>query len=421
MKNKKIGDLGWNIIGSTCYSVTSFFYLIIVTRVCGVEQGGFFSLAYATAQLLLTIGRYGMRTYQATDLSFKYSFREYSVSRVITVFIMMLLGVVYSMISFDREIVAASILIIAMKSIDAIEDVYHGRLQQTDHIEQMGKAQAFRSLYTLFCFAITLVSTHNLLLSLLVTVSTSLVFCFVINQYMINKHIRTDLTQQRVDYKAIFKLLYLCTGIFIGTFLSLYIYNIPKYAMSQILSIEYQTYYSILFMPTFVITLFCEFIFKPTITNIADRWCFGNRAGFKSLVRLNYGAIALFSVVVLFGGHFIGRSLLELVYGVDLSPYKIDFIILLLGGSISAFVYFTYNILIAVRFEKSIKITYGIVALVCTVIIMPLIEKFGMTGAAINYLFSQMLLLVLFAGKFLQVYFKHGNFEEIKNDFGKTE
>ena len=66
-KNVKKAFL-WNMIGSTSYSVSSFLYLMVVTRICGVAPAGFFSLSYATAQLLLTVGRYGMRTYQATDL-----------------------------------------------------------------------------------------------------------------------------------------------------------------------------------------------------------------------------------------------------------------------------------------------------------------------------------------------------------------
>ena len=74
-KNVKKAFL-WNMIGSTCYSGSSFLYLLVVTRICGATLAGFFSLSYATAQLLLQVGRYGVRTYQATDLNQKYSFSE---------------------------------------------------------------------------------------------------------------------------------------------------------------------------------------------------------------------------------------------------------------------------------------------------------------------------------------------------------
>ena len=84
----------WNMIGSTCYSGSSFLYLLVVTRICGATLAGFFSLSYATAQLLLQVGRYGVRTYQATDLNRKYSFSEYKLSRIITCGLMMLFGII---------------------------------------------------------------------------------------------------------------------------------------------------------------------------------------------------------------------------------------------------------------------------------------------------------------------------------------
>ena len=91
----------WNMIGSVSYSASSFLYLLVVTRICGVELAGFFSLSYATAQLLLQIGRYGMRTFQATDLKQKFLFGEYGISRVISCSLMLLLGIIYSSFSFQ--------------------------------------------------------------------------------------------------------------------------------------------------------------------------------------------------------------------------------------------------------------------------------------------------------------------------------
>ena len=107
----------WNMIGSTCYSGSSFLYLLVVTRICGATLAGFFSLSYATAQLLLQVGRYGVRTYQATDLNRKYSFSEYKLSRIITCGLMMLFGIIYSSYSFSGEYIIISIFVIMMKKI----------------------------------------------------------------------------------------------------------------------------------------------------------------------------------------------------------------------------------------------------------------------------------------------------------------
>ena len=180
-KNNQAAGFFWNMVGSACYSFSSILYLMVVTRICGAEEAGFFSLAYATAQLLLTVGRYGMRTYQATDLKSAYSFLEYGFSRILTITLMVVLGAVYSMYMFSGKYIAVSLLVVCMKAIDAVEDVYHGRLQQTYHVEQMGKSQAARNIYTTLCFVAVLAIKRDLLFTLYVSVISSLLLCIAIN------------------------------------------------------------------------------------------------------------------------------------------------------------------------------------------------------------------------------------------------
>ena len=231
----------WNVIGSSCYSVASFLYLMIVTRVCGVVEAGFFSLSYATAQLLLSIGRYGMRTYQATDLKHEFSFSEYAVSRVITCLVMLTTGVVYSLISFNGSYVIVSVFIIMMKMVDAVEDVYHGNLQQNYNVELMGKLLASRNVFTTIVFTITLIATKDLKITCPVSAISSLIFCMLINHWFSGKYIKKD-NEKVFIFKHMIALMRFCTPVFIGTFLSLLLYNIPKYAMSSLMTDDYQTY-----------------------------------------------------------------------------------------------------------------------------------------------------------------------------------
>ena len=177
------------MIGSTCYSGSSFLYLLVVTRVCGAQLAGFYSLSYATAQLLLQVGRYGVRTYQATDLEHKYIFSEYKVSRIITCALMMLFGIIYSSFSFKGEYIIISTFIIMMKMIDAVEDVFHGNLQQKYHVEQMGKMLAARNLYSAVFFTAMLIITKNLYCTCVATSTTSLILCLIINSQMTRKYV----------------------------------------------------------------------------------------------------------------------------------------------------------------------------------------------------------------------------------------
>ena len=422
----------WNMIGSTCYSGSSFLYLLVVTRICGATLAGFFSLSYATAQLLLQVGRYGVRTYQATDLNRKYSFSEYKLSRIITCGLMMLFGIIYSSYSFSGEYIIISIFVIMMKMIDAVEDVFHGNLQQNYHVEQMGKALAIRNVYSAVFFTGILMATRSLYITCTATAVTSLILCLAVNSWFALKYGEpaesaacsgntgssigvdnressciTDSSDNR-QYASVpsdrnsnklhhvLELLKICTPMFIGTFLSLLLYNVPKYAMANVMTDEYQTYYSILFMPSFVITLMCEFVFKPTITTIAQLWWENDLKKFVMYVLRIIAIILVCCTGIVVAGHLIGRTLLEIIYGVDLSPYKLQFIVLLTSGGIGAEVYMIYNILIAIRWGKCMLPVYSLTAVITIAAARAMVNQWGIMGASLNYLLSCSILFVLF-------------------------
>ena len=395
-KNVKKAFL-WNMIGSTCYSGSSFLYLLVVTRICGAQLAGFFSLSYATAQLLLQVGRYGVRTYQATDLNQKYSFSEYKLSRLITCALMMLFGIIYSSFSFSGDYIIISTFVIMMKMIDAVEDVFHGNLQQKYHVEQMGKSLAIRNIYSAVFFTGILLITRNLYITCAATAVTSLILCLTVNICFSRKYVSSSETASSPELKHVLELLKICTPMFVGTFLSLLLYNVPKYAMANVMADEYQTYYSILFMPSFVITLMCEFVFKPTITTIAELWWENNLKKFVIYVLRIVAVILVCCAGIVVGGHLIGRTLLEIIYGVDLSLYKMQFIVLLIGGGIGAEVYMIYNILIAIRWGNCLLPVYSITAVITILAARSMVRQWGIMGAALNYLLSCSLLFILFA------------------------
>ncbi len=57
----------WNMLGTGFNSFNSLFFLVIVTRINGIQDAGIFSIAWATAYILYTIGLYSGRLCQVTD------------------------------------------------------------------------------------------------------------------------------------------------------------------------------------------------------------------------------------------------------------------------------------------------------------------------------------------------------------------
>ena len=283
--------------------------------------------------------------------------------------------------------------------VDAVEDVFHGNFQQTYHVEIMGKMLAARNIYSAVYFTGALLVTRSLAFTCTSTALTSLALCLVINYIFTVKYLGEATGPARGPKLVnVWELLKICTPLFVGTFLSLLLYNIPKYAMASVMTDEYQTYYSVLFMPSFVITLMCEFVFKPTITTIAELWWKDDIRKFSLYVLRIIAIILTCGGVIIVAGHLLGRTLLEIIYGVDLSPYKLHFIVLLIGGTVGAGVYMMYNILIAIRKGGCIIVVYAITALLTIFPAKLMVQKWGIMGASLNYLYSCSILFLLFGG-----------------------
>ena len=80
----------WNLLGTGFNSFNSLFFMIIVTRINGVNDAGVFTIAFATATILYFIGVYSGRIYQVTEPNKAITNKEYIVNRIITTLCMLL-------------------------------------------------------------------------------------------------------------------------------------------------------------------------------------------------------------------------------------------------------------------------------------------------------------------------------------------
>ena len=116
---------------------------MIITRMGDKTDSSIFVMAYAVGNLMIHIGKYGVRQYQVTDVEEKYSFLAYLRARYVSMAFMFAGIAGYLGInawvndySFDKTIVI--LMICVLKAIEAFEDVYHGRMQQKGRLDVAG-------------------------------------------------------------------------------------------------------------------------------------------------------------------------------------------------------------------------------------------------------------------------------------------
>lgn len=387
----------WNLVGCIINAATSFFMLALVTRNTGLTDAGYFSIAFATAQMLLTFGKYGVRAYQVTDVNHEISAKSYLVHRAFVVVGMLLLATGFVWLSGYSSYKSMIVLCVCgIKALDAVEDVFHGELQRDGRMDLAGKLLTARNMLTLLLFAVVISLSKNLMFSCVLTLVISFAFCFLVNWLVTRK--KTDITG-KVCAKELMRIFKECLPLFIGQFFSIVIYNMPKYAIDAVASSELQAIYSMIFMPAFVINMISEFIFKPLLTPLAAYWEKENYQAAKKIIKTLYLAVFGIAIVTLLGGFLLGIPLLDWFYGVELGAYKVELMLLLAGGGFSATVYLTYNLLTLLRAQKAILLGYfGGMVMMCAVAWIFVIQ-YGITGGAVAYLLVECVMAAYFIGR----------------------
>lgn len=385
--NKERSAYIWNTSAAMLNAFQTVFILMLISRIDPVIDAGVFTIAFAIGNLMMTIGKYGVRQFQVSDVDEKYSFREYLTSRVATTAVMILVSFIYVGYNhltglYNMEKCTVVILICLAKAVDAFEDVFHGMLQQYFRLDVAGKILTIRLLTYIIVYLAVYLMTQNLVLTSAVALIISLIQFLVLN-YTALKDFRTK--KKTLSYKKVGNLFVECLPLFIAAYLVMYIGNAPKYAIDKVMSSEAQACFTYIFMPVFVISLLSQFVYQPVISKLAMLWHESKLQEFNKLIFRQVGLILGLSAAAVVGGYLLGIPVLSLIYGVNLEEYKTALVILLLGGGALAFVNFLQMIITVARKQNLLNIGYLLAFLAFVLFGKMIVEGYGIIGISIFY------------------------------------
>lgn len=378
----------------------SVILLVILRRTMDLAAAGIFTIANANANLFVTIGRFGMRNFQVSDVKRQFSFAEYRCSRIISVAAMIAVSCIYVLISSLRNgySVEKSLIIIWMclyKVVDAAEDVYYGEYQQKDRLDVGAKALTLRMIVTMIIFSAAVIITRNLLVSMIISTVMTALIAFVLVKITSGEF--EDTGSRLSDKKQVMRLMWLCMPLFLGAFLAFYIGNAPKYSIDAILSDELQACYGFIAMPVFVIGLLNNFIFSPLIYKMSCMWNENKIGSFIKRTCIQSIIVCIITVLCIVAAYICGIPILSWLYNTDLSAYKTELLVMLLGGGFLG-LSGLFNIIITImRRQKALLIGYVITAVLALAFSNTVVRKYGIMGATAFYTAIMLILCVVFA------------------------
>ena len=171
---------------SYAYCISDSVYINVDFRLNPIIDAGVFTIAFAIGNLMLAIGKYGVRQFQVSDVEERYSFTDYILSRVFTSILMIIASGIYVWVNYisglyNVQKCTVVILVCLAKVVDAVEDVFHGMFQQHLRLDVAGKILTIRMISYIVVYLVLYAITEELIITSLVAFVVSLIQFFVLN------------------------------------------------------------------------------------------------------------------------------------------------------------------------------------------------------------------------------------------------
>lgn len=385
--SKKSNSLLYTV-GMMVFSFSSVLLLLVVTRILGKSEAGIFSIGWAICQQMLTIGLFGTRNVQVSDIDDNYRFSDFFSLKIISIVMMLMGSIIYSFLLHLSEVeIQVSFLLSVLMSSEAFADVFAGYFQKNDKIGIVGLSYIIRVLMYDLLFIISLFVFRSITLSISIAICVSYLWLLVFDFTLIR---RTE-NMFCFDLSGLKRVIRSSIAICVSAFLTNYIVNIPKNSIALYLNNTMQTYYNILAMPSFIISLFASVIIVPMYTDIAFLAYNDMKKFVKKIIKIQ-GLLIILTATFLVLGELIGVPIINFLYGVDINLYRLEFGILIVSGGFSSLATFYVYIITVFSKSKFLFWVYGLVSILSTLFGNYLVQNFELFGATLNYFISTLLI-----------------------------
>ena len=394
-------DFMWNSIGQGAWGCVFPILTIVVTQLVGVERAGMFAFAFVLGNLLYILANYGVRTYQVSDLDEYHSFADYQVNRIATCVIMMIVGLIVCRVAgFAGEMGTMCMGVFAYRAVDALGEVYEGRLQQVDKLYLGGISLALRSAAAFILFTAFLLITGNLgTASVAMAVGALATFLFVTFPLTMFESPRS----MPPSFMSVGMLFRECFPVFLALFLYAVIDNMPKFVMqATALPYDNQLYFNALYFPAQAILITVQLVYRPMLVKMANAWADeSRRSRFDLLIVAMIAFIVVITVIGVAFMAWIGIPIMSFLYGLDFGPYAQLSYIMLAAGGVTAAIDFLYQVITILRRQQVVMGLYLITFGFSLLVLILMITMMGLQGAVVGYLIVMAILLILLVREYI--------------------
>lgn len=301
----------YNTIGNLVFFACQYLTNLLVVWLGGYEDAGLLSTAMTIASAALSFACYGMRTFQVSDLSGKYSDRTYLYSRAATLGVGFLAVVAFAFVNSYSPLQRYIIIFYTLyRLIEADVDVWHGFMQKAERMDLVGVSFGIRGILSALSFTLGLVVFKDLFFTICIMLAVNAAYAFFVDR----RQGRRYADFEKTGTSNLGALLMECAPLAIYSFLNVLVASVPKYFCERILGTIQMGYFNSIFAPAAIIQVGATYLFVPFITTFSRMWNEKNGKGFKKGLAVAGGLLGVLLVAGLIGSAVAGRWALSILY-----------------------------------------------------------------------------------------------------------
>lgn len=380
-----------NILDSLYYNVGNFIYLgaqwiisIVLVRMGGFEDAGYFSLAMTYGNIFCMLANYGLRSFQVSDIKNEFKDSTYIISRVITIVISAILCFGFSSLfmGYSLNLNLLILCYIFYKLSESYADVITGIWQKAGNMLFIGISYTLKGVSSLGSFITAYHFTKNLLLSTFLMTVTHFViltaFDFSVTKKYVNQF-KLFRSFNKNELTGLLKLGFMTMAFNVFTAL---FNSIPRLVVEKKFDAEMLGIFSSLYNPTVIISTFAVGVLLPFVPKMADYYQQGNRKSLAKILFLCNGIIALMGVLGSAATYLIGKPVFSFIYGNEILEY-INLFYMLIAASVLLGMTYSYSyLLIAIREFKPLLLFSALSCISVLGLSLCLIPELNISGGA---------------------------------------
>ena len=385
----------WNVIGNTAYNGLQWLITVIVARKAGFDNAGILSIAMSLSLTFRTISYFGIRNFQISDESNKYSSTDYTGFRIITCTASLVLCMIFAILSgYDKAVISAICWYMLFRVSEGFSDLLQGVMQKKERLDTVGICLTVKAVITTAAFISVFYSTASMNYALCAMAVSALIVTFLIELPLTEK---ICVFKTTVEWKNCRKLAIETTPLLVHLLLISVTLNMPKYVLSLSYDEAYLGAYSSIFSVSQIIQAVFQYMYTPFLTEFSRLYSNDRIQEIKKL------AVNIFFVFVILLALFVvimqllGTTMLTLIFGKEIEQYK--FMILPAIISVCAYCTMVFVCTLETIMRKFrvmimgqlVGVTSGIV---CTLLFMKILGANGVSyGMAVGALFASVIMI----------------------------